>query len=1185
MASRPYFKLGIKELEKLSELSDAQITKDIIYELGFRKTKKAKDLLSSMTTDEAKKVSGSAPGDHVGVGQRAEVGKSDAPHAPLRKPVIVGSDADADAEDGDEAEALENNMTTKKKVVYDSFQGKAWCPDRDEGEEATDELDTPLQNIILAMDIEIKSVQEHSRDNQIILNNGRKRDEAKGNYIYEFRLPEESGLSDDQPLEVIYEGDSVNGQVISVFEDSISISIKEDLGDFLHSVTVVASRTGLLERLKERFEEIEQGKDDDFQVDRIEKLFGQETVHVGVEEPSDEINLKDLKSDQLEAVRKGLGSELTWIWGPPGCGKSHTLAPLMHSFYLQGKQTLITANTNKAVDGLFSKLCKILLEKGDKGFLEGSVLRVGNLGEELEPYRDYIEVDAVADRLGQDLRTQLEQLSVAIEACSQEMDPLKEILNQFDLLDSKIKKLEDGEDRIRRISDDMHMVDSRLASLVQDIDQLDNNIAKRKAQSGMSQGLRRMFGGKSLEDLQSEMKGKLEEKESSTAQIQALNAELSELEEQLVPLRTQCESIQSALSGCDKEATKQRLAPLENELTKLITQRDDLERQLEDLRRSILENATVLACTGSKLFMSPEDVGGYDVAVIDEASMLTIPMYLYMAGRAKEKVILAGDFMQLPPIFTSKDKLVKDWFGCDPFDKYGITDMVANNVTPDNLVKLRTHFRCIPELMGPFNELFYGGDLVAGEGAGGKALAYDYPDLVEKPLTFLDTSRLGPFVSTPNSGRGRFNVMHAFAVRNLVVKLAEHNVNLKEVGVIAPYRAHVELIGSILDEAGFQDVVVGTVHRFQGSEKKLIIYDTVESPFKSCFPFGTASHPRDSGAKLINVALSRPQQALVMIGNLQYLYKQLKPEMYLARTISYVKERGVISDAKPLLQMEGADRDYHLWKNGIFNGMRVQGSLVLNEHTAMDPIKRDIAAAKKWIVIYSGFATSKGVMRLLELLRAKVGEGVQVRIVCRGPEGMGSIPPQDARKAFELLRGIGVSVDLRKSIHQKVIIVDDDIFYNGSLNLLSTRFNAEEFMMRIESHAACLAYAQNDRWRKASKARNEDDDMDILASFAQEENPTCDQCGGLMLYIKPKKKSSQPFLTCIDPQCGHTTNPLDLNTPAWLDMTCVKVCDVCGSKIRPRRSRKGSYFWACENYKSTKHPYRPVRREDFDTDD
>ena len=56
----------------------------------------------------------------------------------------------------------------------------------------------------------------------------------------------------------------------------------------------------------------------------------------------------------------------------------------------------------------------------------------------------------------------------------------------------------------------------------------------------------------------------------------------------------------------------------------------------------------------------------------------------------------------------------------------------------------------------------------------------------------------------------------------------------------------------------------------------------------------------------------------------------------------------------------------------------------------------------------------------------------------------------DGVPALELLKRIGITVDLRAEIHQKNVLIDHDITYNGSLNALSYSEGAsDEIMERV----------------------------------------------------------------------------------------------------------------------------------------
>jgi superfamily II DNA or RNA helicase len=59
---------------------------------------------------------------------------------------------------------------------------------------------------------------------------------------------------------------------------------------------------------------------------------------------------KNLHEDQLKALQSALGRDLTFIWGPPGTGKTHTIGTITEYLYRDKHTVLIVSHTNTAVD-------------------------------------------------------------------------------------------------------------------------------------------------------------------------------------------------------------------------------------------------------------------------------------------------------------------------------------------------------------------------------------------------------------------------------------------------------------------------------------------------------------------------------------------------------------------------------------------------------------------------------------------------------------------------------------------------------------------------------------------------------------------------------------------------------------------------------------------------------------------
>lgn len=65
-----------------------------------------------------------------------------------------------------------------------------------------------------------------------------------------------------------------------------------------------------------------------------------------------------LEDDQREAVQRGLGRDLSLVLGPPGTGKTRTLAELVRQAVARGERVLVTAASHTAVDNLAERLVR-----------------------------------------------------------------------------------------------------------------------------------------------------------------------------------------------------------------------------------------------------------------------------------------------------------------------------------------------------------------------------------------------------------------------------------------------------------------------------------------------------------------------------------------------------------------------------------------------------------------------------------------------------------------------------------------------------------------------------------------------------------------------------------------------------------------------------------------------------------
>jgi len=250
----------------------------------------------------------------------------------------------------------------------------------------------------------------------------------------------------------------------------------------------------------------------------------------------------------------------------------------------------------------------------------------------------------------------------------------------------------------------------------------------------------------------------------------------------------------------------------------------------KDILKQIFNETDVLGSTLTK-FYSDENLNLYfDEAIIDEVSIAYPPQIFYIASRVKNKIILAGDFKQLPPIVISKDNRVKMYLEKNIFELLGLDQEYENfDVRPI----LNTQYRMHTDISTVVDQLFYAGRIRTSTEILEKVESDIelYSNRTKKtnyhPLVVLDTSECMNCFSEKD-GQSRYNNFH----KRIVLKLINDCGRKMSVGVITPYRGQKKKIREELYKLKNTNpnISVSTIHSFQGQEKDIIIMDLVDAP-------------------------------------------------------------------------------------------------------------------------------------------------------------------------------------------------------------------------------------------------------------------------------------------------------------------------------------------------------------------
>lgn len=128
----------------------------------------------------------------------------------------------------------------------------------------------------------------------------------------------------------------------------------------------------------------------------------------------------------------------------------------------------------------------------------------------------------------------------------------------------------------------------------------------------------------------------------------------------------------------------------------------------------------------------------------------------------------------------------------------------------------------------------------------------------------------------------------------------------------------------------------------------------------------------------------------------------------------------------------------------------LETSQLFDQDTFYDAFSVDLRHVRTRIIIESPFITMRRLDTLLPSLLCLREQGVRIIVNTKPLEEHEQPLYEQAAQAVNVLQSIGVTVFMTVGHHRKIAIVDDDILWEGSLNILSQNDSCE-IMRRVQS--------------------------------------------------------------------------------------------------------------------------------------
>lgn len=532
-------------------------------------------------------------------------------------------------------------------------------------------------------------------------------------------------------------------------------------------------------------------------------------------------------SSQTTAVKNALTNQVSIIEGPPGTGKTQTILNIIANLIIRGKTVEVVSNNNSATENVYEKLCKYGYDflVAPLGRKENKIKFIENQKELLPDISDWKLDENRIPEIKNEIKQSTEKLN---DIFDKQNELAKNKQEKSAVETEQVYFNEQCEDsNVPKLSCKSYIKSSLLLKLWTRLDFQSNKIKQfiNNILFLFCFGLKnRNYISQNPDILITIVK-----QNYYVVRLRELNDEISRLESELKA--TDAKTLLDHYIDLSTQYFKNFLYKKYADKTeRTIFEIDDLWKNPKEF---IKEYPVVLSTTYSARsnlgFSNNKYI--YDYVIMDEASQVDVVTGLVALSVAKNAVIV-GDRKQLPNVITETDKLktnhifslfkIREEYN---FTKNSFLSSVFSIIPDVPNTLLREHYRCHPKIIEFCNQKFYDNQLIIMT-----------KDSNEKDILKVYKTAQG------NHARGHINQRQIDVITQKI--LPETNINDASIGIIVPYRDQVKEITSTINN---NDMLIDTVHKFQGREKDYIIMSTVDDKVTSF----------SDDANLLNVAVSR----------------------------------------------------------------------------------------------------------------------------------------------------------------------------------------------------------------------------------------------------------------------------------------------------------------------------------------
>ena len=553
---------------------------------------------------------------------------------------------------------------------------------------------------------------------------------------------------------------------------------------------------------------------------------------------------------QKLATERAITNRISVIEGPPGTGKTKTILNIISNLVMNGETVAVVSNNNAAIQNVYDKL-----KSNNLDFLVAFLGKEKNKTEFIENQKDLPNLDAwlLTDEEAENKINFLNNKEYELNRKLEDQNKLAKDIQYLEALKLESKQFTKYyKTRTKNITIKWWRNPNykKILKLWLELENKSTISIYSKIKYFIKYGLLPFdIFDNNLNDIILELKNLYYKN-----RVTDLTKEINRLKTSLNNYNIKEEM--KHYTEISMQIFKHRLAKRYKKVKRKKYEKSDLKR----MSAEFLKDYPVILSTTYSLVSSLSKNIMYDYIIVDESSQVDLVTAVLSLSCAKN-VVIVGDLKQLSNVVTNENAIISDqiWLKYNISNEYryrnhNLLSSVIELYPDITKTMLKEHYRCNPKIINFCNLKFYNNELI----------------ILSNSNPSKDTLQMY-VTSVGNHARDHVNRRQLDIIRE---EILPSTYNDESIGIISPYVNQSNLLKQ--EFKNYSNVQADTVDKFQGREKNIIIFSSVDNKIKSF---------TDQPNRL-NVVVSRAINKFILVvndsaitntnGNIQDLIKYIK---------------------------------------------------------------------------------------------------------------------------------------------------------------------------------------------------------------------------------------------------------------------------------------------------------------------